>query len=75
MNVTMAGLDPLVCLIYLNDIIVHVMDVPILLDRLRLLFDRLLATGLKLVAYRGGFSRAQDKRSGVSYTTLQRLKP
>ena len=45
MNVTMAGLDHMVCLVYLNDIVVHNRNH---LDRLRLLFDRLLVTGLKL---------------------------
>ena len=48
MNVAMAGLDPLVCLVYLDDIIVHSKNLHDHLDRLRLLFDRLLATGLKL---------------------------
>ena len=38
----------MVCLVYLNDSIVHSEDLPTLLDRLRLLFDRLLAIGLKL---------------------------
>ena len=48
MNVAMAGLDPLICLVYLDDIIVHSKDFQNYLDRLRLLFDRLLTTGLKL---------------------------
>ena len=33
---------------YLDDIIVHSVDIPIYLNRLRLLFDRLLATEQKL---------------------------
>ena len=48
MNVAMAGPDPLVFLVYLDVIIVHSNDLPTLLDRLRLLIVRLLATGLKL---------------------------
>ena len=48
MNVAMAGLDPLVCLVYLDDIIVHSTNLHDHVDRLRLLFDRLLETGLKL---------------------------
>ena len=39
---------PMVCLVYLDDIIVHSRNLSARLDRLRLLFDRLLVTGLKL---------------------------
>ena len=48
MNVAMAALDPLVCFVYLDDIIVHSKNLHDHLNRLRLLFDTLLATGLKL---------------------------
>ena len=48
MNVGMAGLDPMISLVYLDDIIVHSKELSVHLDRLRLLFDRLLVTGLKL---------------------------
>ena len=48
MNVARAGLDPLICFVYLDDIIVHSKDLQNHLDRLRLQFDRLLTTGLKL---------------------------
>ena len=48
LNVVMAGLNPIVCLVYLDDIIVHSKDLPAHLDRLQMLFDPLLATGLKL---------------------------
>ena len=44
MNVVMTGLDLLVCLVYVDNIIVHLVDLPTHLARLRLLFDRLLAT-------------------------------
>ena len=47
MNVAMAGLDPMICLVYLDDIIVHSRNLSAHLERLRL-FDRLLVTGLKL---------------------------
>ena len=36
------------CLAYLNDIIVHSKDLSTRMDIFRLMFDRLLATGLKL---------------------------
>ena len=48
MNVVMAGLDPMICVVYFDDIIVHSQNLSAHLDRLRLLFDRLLVTGLKL---------------------------
>ena len=48
MNMAMAGLDPMICLVYLDDIVVHSRNLAAHLDRLRLLFDRLLVTGLKL---------------------------
>ena len=48
MNVAMAGLDPMICLVYLDDIIIHSRNLSAHLLRLRLLFDRLLVTGLKL---------------------------
>ena len=44
----MAGLDPMICLVYLDDIIVHFRNLSAHLDRLRLLFDRFLVTGLKV---------------------------
>ena len=47
MNVAMAGMDPMICLVYLNDIIVNSRNLSAHLDRFRLLFDRLLVTGLK----------------------------
>ena len=40
----MAGLDLMMCLVYLDDIIIHSRDLPAHFDRLRLLFGRLLAT-------------------------------
>ena len=48
MNVAMAGLDSIVSSVYLDGIIVHTRNMPDHLDRLRMLFYRLLATGLKL---------------------------
>ena len=48
MNVALAGLDPMVCLVYLDDIIVHSPDLRAHLERLIWLFERLLRTGLKL---------------------------
>ena len=48
MNVAMAGLDPMIYLVYLDDMIVHSRNPSAHLDLLRLLFDRLLVTGLKL---------------------------
>ena len=48
MHVAMARLYPMICLVYLNDIIVHSQNLSAHLNRLRLLFDRLLVTGLKL---------------------------
>ena len=43
-----ARLDPTICLVYLDDIIVDCRNLSAHLDRLRLLFDRLLVTGLQL---------------------------
>ena len=48
MNVALAGLDPMVCLVYLNDIIVHSPDLGAHLQRLTWLVERLRSTGLKL---------------------------
>ena len=48
MNVAMARLDSMMCLVYLDDIIVHFWNMSAHLDRLRLLLGRLLVTGLKL---------------------------
>ena len=48
MNVAMAGQDPMICLVYLDDIIVHSRNLSAHLNQLRLLFDRLSVTGLKL---------------------------
>ena len=48
MNVAMAGLDPEVCLVYLNDIIVHSRDLDSHLVLLKRLFERLSRAGLKL---------------------------
>ena len=48
MNVAMAGLDPEICLVYLNDIIVHSWDLGYHLERLERLFERLIWYGLKL---------------------------
>ena len=39
MNVAMAGLDPMICLVYLYDIIVHSRNLSAHLDRLRLWID------------------------------------
>ena len=47
-NEAMAGMEPMPCLVYLDDIIVHPLNLLAHLDWLRLLFDRLLVTGLKL---------------------------
>ena len=48
MDVVMSGLNLEVCLVYLNDIIVYSADVDTHLDRLRAVFERLQAAGLKL---------------------------
>ena len=48
MNVAMAALDPEVCLVYMDDIIVHSRDFDSHLDRLERLFERLVQAGLKL---------------------------
>ena len=48
MKVAVAGLDPTICLVFLDDIIVHSRNLSAHLDRLRLLFDRLLVTDRKL---------------------------
>ena len=47
MNVAMAGLDPEICLVYLDDIIVHSH-----LVRLERVFERLSRNGLKLKVYK-----------------------
>ena len=44
----MAGLDPEVCLVYLDDIIVHSRNLGSHLERLERLFARLSLAGLKL---------------------------
>ena len=63
---------PLVCLVYLDEIIFHLVDFPTHLDRLRLLFYRLLVTRLKLkvshcmmLHVAEGFFWTQNKLSGV----------
>ena len=48
MDVAMERLDPEVCLVYLNDIIVHSRDLDSNLDRLERLFEQLSRAGLKL---------------------------
>ena len=48
MNVAMAGLDREICLIYLDDIIVHSWDLGFHLERLDRLFELLRRAGLKL---------------------------
>ena len=48
MNVALAGLDPMVCLVYLGDITVHSTDLGAHLERLIWLVERLRSTGLKL---------------------------
>ena len=48
MDVVMSGLNLEVCLVYLDDIIVYSADVETHLDRLRAVFERLQAAGLKL---------------------------
>ena len=48
MNVALAGLDPEVCLGYLDDSIVHSRDLGSHLDRLERLFERLTRAGMKL---------------------------
>ena len=47
-DLVMSGLNLEVCLVYLNDIIVFSVDVPNHLVRLRAVFSRLRAGGLKL---------------------------
>ena len=47
-DVVMNGLNLEVCLVYLDDIIVYSRDVDTHLDRLRAVFERLQAAGLKL---------------------------
>ena len=48
MNVALAGLDPMVCLVYLDDIIVPSPDLGAHLEGLTWLFKRLRSIGLKL---------------------------
>ena len=48
MNVARAGLNPEVCVIYLDDIIVHSPDLDSHLERLERLFELLSLAGLKL---------------------------
>ena len=48
MDLVMSGLNLEVCLVYLDDIIVFSADVPSHLVRLRAVFSRLRAAGLKL---------------------------
>ena len=48
MDITMAGLNYQICLVYLDDIIVMSKDVDQHLDRLVMIFDRLRSSGLKL---------------------------
>ena len=48
MNVVMSGLNLEVCLLYLDDIIVYSVDVDTNLDRLRAVFERRQAAGVKL---------------------------
>ena len=48
MNVAMAGLDPMIYFVYLDVIIIHSQNLSAHLDRLSLLFNRLLVTVLKL---------------------------
>ena len=48
MDVVMSGLNLEVCLVYLDDIIVFSRDVDTHLDRLRAVFERMQAAGLKL---------------------------
>ena len=62
MNVVMAGLDHMICLVYLDDIIVHFRGLSAHLDRLRLLFDRLLVIGLKRK-----FSKCRLSRTEVGF--------
>ena len=75
MNVAMAGLDPMICLVYLDDIIVHSRNLSAHFDRLRLLFDRLLVTGLKLKVSKCrllrtevGFLRYRIRAKGLART-------
>ena len=48
MNMAFAGLEPEVCLVYLDDIIVYSRNLDSHLDRLKRLFERLSRAGLKL---------------------------
>ena len=48
MNVAMAELDPKMCLVYLDDIIVHSIDFESHLLRLERLLERLVVAGLML---------------------------
>ena len=48
MNVALAGLDPEICLVYLDDIVVHLADVESHLDRLEKLLEILIEAGLML---------------------------
>ena len=50
---------PLVCLVYLDTIIVHSVDLPTYLERLRLLFDTLLSTGLERMISKCKLLRAE----------------
>ena len=52
MNVALAGLDSQVCLVYLDDIIVHSVDLESHLVRLDRLLTRLVAAGLKLKVFK-----------------------
>ena len=51
-NVALAGLDPVVYLVYLDDIIVHSLDLGAHLERLTWFFERLRSTGLKLKVFK-----------------------
>ena len=48
MNVAMAELDPKICLVYLDDTIIHSWDLGSHFERLKRLFERLSRAGLKL---------------------------
>ena len=48
MHLVMAGLNPEICLVYLNDIIVFSSEVSECLRRLRAIFERLRSARLKL---------------------------
>ena len=48
MDVVISGLNLEICMVYVDDIIVYSADVDTHLDRLRAVFERLQASGLKL---------------------------